>query len=121
MGIADRGEQFPDQLVEMLFPHGIEVVLAVAPGFDDAGNAQQGQVVADGRLALAQLVAQGADVQFAFAKQVHQNLQPGFIGEQLEDLDQVFFQLLGQFGERSAGPFGVRRFNGRDHVFFLTL
>ena len=80
-------------------------MLSIASGFDDAGDAQQGQVMADGRLALAQLVAQGTDVQLPFAQQVHQNLQPGLIGEQLEDLNQVLFQLLRQFWERSRGPF----------------
>lgn len=94
LGVADRGEQLADQLMEMLFTNRVKVVLAVATWLNDAGDAEQGQVMADGRLALAQLVAQGADVQFAFAKQIHQNLQPRFVGQQLEDLDQVLFQLL---------------------------
>jgi len=65
--IADRCEKLTHKLMKMLFANRIKIVLAVASGFDDPGNPQQGQVMADGWLALAQFVAQGADVQFAFA------------------------------------------------------
>ena len=55
--IADRGKQFTNELVEMLFTNRIEIVLAVAAWLNDASDAEQSQVMTDGRLALAQLVA----------------------------------------------------------------
>ena len=72
--------------MEVFFTNRIEIVLAVAAGFDDSSDSQQGQVMADGRLTLTQLVAQRANVQFAFAKQIHQDFQPSFIGQQLEEV-----------------------------------
>ena len=73
-------------------------MLAVATRLNHLGHSQQGQVVADSWLALAQTLAQGGDVQFAFPHEENQDLQAGFIGQELEDLNQVFFQLLRQIG-----------------------
>ena len=99
---------------------GIKIVLAVAAGLDQAGDAEQRQVMADGRLALAELVAQRRHVQFPFAGQIHQHAQAGFIRQQLEDLDEILLQLVRQF--RNGSPtFGLHRFHDiRDHFFPST-
>src|SRR5262245_53083432 len=43
----------------------VEVVFPLAPGFDDAPVPQESEVVADGRLALAELLAERANVPLA--------------------------------------------------------
>ena len=45
--IADVGKQFSDDSVEVNLPHRIEVVFAVATGFNQTGDAQQREVMAD--------------------------------------------------------------------------
>ena len=93
-GIANRGKQFAHQLMEMLFTNGIEIVFSVTTGFDQTRRSQQSQVVADRRLALVQPFAQRRNVQFTLAQQEHQDLESRFVGEQLEDLHQVAFELF---------------------------
>ena len=55
--------------MEVLAFDGIKVVFSVAAGSNQTGIAEQGEVMADSRLALLQPLAQGSDVQFAFANQ----------------------------------------------------
>lgn len=95
-------EQLGDQTAEMITTDGVEVVLSVAAGFNETGDAKESEVVADGRLALTEAVAEGADVEFSFAEEVHQDAETGFIREELEDLDEFFLQLGGEFGNGGA-------------------
>jgi len=81
---------------------GVEIVLSVPAGFDQPGDAEQRQMMAHRRLALSELVAQGSDVQFPFAGQIHQHAQAGFVRKQLEDLDEILLQLVRQFGDGGA-------------------
>src|SRR5579862_5537931 len=64
--IADALEQLFHQAAEAGLADGIIVVLAVAPRLDQAGHPQQGQVMADGRLALSKPITQSRDVQLGF-------------------------------------------------------
>lgn len=95
----ESGEEVGEKTAELLTADGIKVVLAIASGFDETGNAEEGEVVADCGLTLAESVAESADVEFAFAEEVHQDAETGFIGEELEDLDEFLFQLGREFGE----------------------
>ena len=95
----ESGEEVGEQAAELLTADGIKVVLAIASGFDETGNAEEGEVVADCGLALAEAVAESADVEFAFSEEVHQDAETGFIGEELEDLDEFLFQLGREFGK----------------------
>ena len=78
--------------------------------------------MADGRLALAEPIAQGRHVQFRIAGEIHQDAEPRLVGEQLEDLDEFFFQLVGQIGKPAIGGAGRQwRFNHIcGHRFFRT-
>ncbi len=64
-----------------LGPESIKVVLPLAPGFDQARSAQQRQVMADGRLALAEQFAKCADVKFFRPQQIMQDSQPRGVGQ----------------------------------------
>ena len=69
-----RGFRSGDQVLDDLGQVGpgvgqaVEVVLALTARRDDPAMAEQGQVMADGGLALAQLVAQGADMALALGE-----------------------------------------------------
>ena len=63
--LAGGREQAQQQLAEVVGADAVEVVLALAPRLDQAGDPQQSQVVADRRLALAEPLAQVGDVQLA--------------------------------------------------------
>lgn len=78
-------------------------MLAIASGLDESGDAEEGEVMADGGLTLAEAIAEGADVKFPFAEEVHQDTESGFVREELEDLDEFFFEFGGQFGEEGGG------------------
>lgn len=123
-------EEFAHQFVEPMLLDGIKVVLSIAAGFDQPGHSQQCEMVTDGRLALSKPLAQRRDVQFPFTTEEEQDLQPSFVSQQFEDLDQVFFQLLRKFGEtdvpiscRTGGrlrvPFRHRIGKLRNHFGFL--
>ena len=51
IGVAERREDLGHQPVKVLGADGIEIVLSVAAGFNEACDAEQRQVMADGRLA----------------------------------------------------------------------
>ena len=102
--LGDALEEFTHDAMEVLRADGVEIVLAIATGFDKAGDSQQREVVADRGLALVEPFAERGDVQFAFPHQVHQDAQTGFVRHQLEDLDKVFFQLVRQLGNRASSP-----------------
>ena len=97
VGIADAFEQFFDDPVEMCLPDGIEIVFPVATYRNHPRDPQQGEVVADGGLALLELIAKRAHVEFLLANKIHQNSQAGFVGEQLKNLNEIFFEFIGQF------------------------
>ncbi len=73
----------------------IEIVLSFAAAIDQPRHPHQRQVVADGRLAFAQPVAQRPHVQFGTLRQKIQDSQAGFIGQQFAKLDQVVDQQFG--------------------------
>lgn len=92
--VAHAGEQFFHQAAEVRGANRVIVVLAIAARLDQTRNTQEGKVMADGRLALVKAFAQCGHVQFVLAGEVHQNPQASFIGEQLEDLNEILFQLV---------------------------
>ena len=122
LAIVDHvGEQLTHDVVEVVLLDRIEVVLAIAARLNHLRHSQQSEVMADSGLALAQTLAQGRNVQFAFPHQIHQDLQAGLVSQKLEDLDQVFFQLLGEIG-RSCDRSGldlwcIQQFGGHLFVF----
>jgi hypothetical protein len=61
----------------------VEVILTLTAGGDDTAVPQECEVMADGRLALAKLRAQGTDVAFAFGKN-QDDLKPGRIAHVLQ-------------------------------------
>src|SRR5262249_52789838 len=61
----------------------VEVILALAPRRDDAAVAEQGEMMADGRLTLAELGAQGADVPLPLGED-QDDLEPGGVADVLE-------------------------------------
>src|SRR5690606_14419310 len=71
-------EQFRHQFVEPALLNGIVVVLPVTTGLDQSCNTQQCEVMADGRLALAEPLTQGGDMQLLFPAEEEQDLQAGF-------------------------------------------
>src|SRR5580692_11610379 len=75
LGVAHALKELLHQAAKSRLPHRIEVVLSVAASFDQSGHPQQGQVMADRRLALAQPVAQCGDMQLALSGEVHENSQ----------------------------------------------
>ena len=87
--LARRREEGHEQVAERLGAHAIKVVLALAPGLDQAGDPQERQVVAHGRLALAQAVAQVGDVQLLVLNEVEQDTQPRLVAQETGDLDEV--------------------------------
>ena len=97
------------------------VVLALAPRLDQPGDSQQRQVMADCRLALAEHVAQCPDVQFLVLGKEEQDPQAGFIGEQFEDLHEIFDGRIGNVRHgsipRADGLFG----NLADHAFAIQV
>ena len=62
----------------------VEVVLALTARGDDPAVTEQGQVVADGRLALAELRAKGTDVLLAIG-QDQDHLEPGRVADMLQE------------------------------------
>ena len=105
---AHAVEQLFDQAAESRLANGVIIVFSVAAGFDEAGHAQQCEMVADSGLTLAEPIAQSRHVEFGFTGQVDENSQPRFIGKELENLDKFLFQLIGQLGEPA-----IRRMGGR--------
>ena len=80
--------------------------------------------MADRGLGLAEPVTEGRDVQFAFPHEVHQDLEASLIRQELEDLDQILFQLGGKVrgGSHGAGLDARGIHQGRSHVvLFLVL
>lgn len=117
-GVGNVLEQLRDNAVEVSLADRIEVVLAVSAATDQACLTQQGQVMADSRLALLQSLAQRRDMQFVFAVQVHQHSQPSLIGEQFEHLDQLTLELAGELILLGNGFFLTDgRFNKFEHFF----
>ncbi len=62
----------------------VEVVLAEAARRDDPAVAEQGEVVADGGLGLAELLAEGADVVLGLGEE-EDHLEPGRVADELEE------------------------------------
>jgi hypothetical protein len=76
-------------------------VLALAAPLDQAGHAQQREMVADRRLALAEQFTQRPNVQLVPLCQVVQDSQPSFVGEQFAQLHEILDQCVwhGKFFE----------------------
>src|SRR3974390_1875996 len=93
-GVGSKDHRAPrDWSANQVFDHpgqvsagvgeAVEIVLALAPRCDDAAMPEQRQVMADGRLALAQLGTQGANVAFALGED-QDDLKAGGIAHMLE-------------------------------------
>ena len=66
---AGGREQAEQQLAEMVGADAVEVVLALAPRLDQAGDPEEGQVMAHRRLALAQPLAEVRHVQLVVLRE----------------------------------------------------
>jgi len=96
--LAGGGEQVHQQLAEMVGPDAVEIVLPLAPGLDQPGDAEQGQVMADRRLALAEPLAEVGHVELAVLGQVEEDPQSGLVAQELEHLRQLADRLFGDLG-----------------------
>ena len=90
------GKKLAHDPVKVFTPHGIKIVFAVASSFDQAGDSQECQVMADRWLTLVQPLAKGRNVQFAFPHEVHQDSQPSLVRQEFECLDKILFELIWQ-------------------------
>jgi hypothetical protein len=72
---------------------GINDLLAMALVDDDAVHSQEAEVMADRGLGEVEFVAEAGDIPFAGGEE-HDNLQAGFVGEELEKLAEVGKGLL---------------------------
>ena len=86
--LAGGREQADEQFAEVLGANAVEVVLAFATRLDETGDAEQSQVVADRRLALAEPGAEVGDVELAVLGEVEQDPEPGLIAQELENLGE---------------------------------
>lgn len=120
-------EEFSHQFVEPALLDGIVIVLSIPTWFNQSSDAEQREVMADSGLALAEPLAQSGHVQFLFPTQEEEDLQACFICEQLENLNEILLELVGQFGNPcfTCWRLGARRVTGNwfgkrcDHCFFL--
>src|SRR5690606_18916334 len=88
--VADGGEEAEEHVAELLRSDTVETLRLLAARLDEAGDAQQGQVMAHGGLALAEARAQVGYVQPAMfgERQEKENPGPGLVAEELEDLGE---------------------------------
>lgn len=114
--VAHALKQLFHQPMEMLLSHGIVIVLSVAPRLDQPGHSQQGEMVADSRLALPQLFTQRSHVQLLLTCQIEQDPQSRLVREQLENLHKILLKLVGEFRERRGGNFRRRFYYVRNHI-----
>ena len=92
--LGHRREQHVEQRGKLPGLQTVEVVLAFAAALDQARHAQQCQMMAHCRLAFAEQLAQRPHVQLVALGQVVQNSQPGLVGKQLEELDEIVDQVV---------------------------
>jgi hypothetical protein len=92
-------EEAQEHLAEVIGADAVEIVLALAARLDQARDAEQGQVMADGRLALAEAVAQVGDMKLAVGRQreVEQDAETGLVAQEFEDLGELTDRLIGHF------------------------
>jgi hypothetical protein len=57
-GVADRGEKIQQQIAEVVGSDTVEIVFALASRFDESGDSEESQVMADGGLTLPELAAE---------------------------------------------------------------
>src|SRR5436853_5988318 len=88
VAVSRVGKKLVEQVADEAGLDAVEIVLAIAAEANQAGHAQQGQVVTDGRLLLAEHFAKGGHVHLSILRQTQEDLESRFIGEQLEDLGQ---------------------------------
>jgi hypothetical protein len=99
--VGDVSKKLCDDSVEVRLSDRIEIVLAVSAAADQPRLAQQGQMMADGRLTLLKPFAKRRNMQFGFSVQIHQDAQACLVGEQLEELDQIVLELVGKLVARA--------------------
>src|SRR5271157_3207839 len=90
------------------FGQAVEVVLALAARGNDIAVPQERQVVADGRLALAELGTQGADMALTLGED-QDHLKPGGVAHVLEQDRRPFGLLEPLIGGLDALGFAVGR------------
>jgi len=84
--LAGRREQADEQLAEVVGADAVEIMLPLAARLDQAGDAEQGEVVAHRGLALAEPGAKIGDVQFAVLGEIEEDSEPRLVAQELEDL-----------------------------------
>src|SRR5262249_49070198 len=102
VAVARIREELLEQFADQARLDAVVIVLAVTPVADQPGHAQQGQVMAHGRLGLLEQVAQRGDVQLAILGQGQQDFEARFVGQELEDLRQSVDSSFGDFDDRST-------------------
>jgi len=97
--LTGRRKEAQEHLTEVIGANAVEVVLAFTSRLDEAGNTQQGQVMAHGGLALAEPMAQVSDVELAVGRQgeVEQDAEASLVAQKFEHLGKFADRLIGHF------------------------
>jgi hypothetical protein len=114
MAVARIGKELFEEIAHQSGLNAVEVVLAVAAKTDEPGHAQQGEMVADGRLRLIKQVAQSRYMQLTILRQREQDFETGFVSQQFEDLGQTVNGPLRNLerGRQPLGEFASAEFSG---------
>ncbi len=91
----------------MIGADAVEVVLTFTSRFDQTGDAQESEVMADRGLALAETIAQLGDVHLLVLGQVKEDSEPRFVAEEFEDLRELTDDLIGDCGHARRGLSGA--------------
>jgi len=96
--ITGRREEADQEFTEVIGTNTVEVVLSFPTRFDQPGDPEQCQVMADRGLTLTQPGAEVGHVEFVVLGQVEQDPESGLVAEKLENLRQLTDGLLGNRG-----------------------
>lgn len=113
---SGRREEVDEELSKMIGSNAVEVVLSFTSRFDQAGDAQESEVVADRGLALTETIAQLGDVHLLVLGEVKENAKPRFVAEEFEDLRELADDLIGDRGHARRGLSGAFA-HSLDHFF----
>src|SRR5438105_2685177 len=107
MAVSCVSEELLQEIAYQPGLDAVEIVLAIAAKTDEPGHAKERQMVAYRRLRLIEQVAQGGHMQLPVLRQGEQDLQPGFVREQFEDLSETINRPAGNLerGRRPVGEF----------------
>lgn len=104
---SGRREEVDEELSKMIGANAVEVVFSFTSRFDQTGDAQEREVVADRGLALTETIAQLSDVHLLVLGEVKEDAEPRFVAEELEDLGELTNDLIGNLGHSRRGLSGA--------------